>query len=120
MANEQDKNPTTGTEADISKAQSQQQPPQQASQEQPERAERTGDEAATGQARPGAGPDEASQGDTLTQQRTDVEGASLGTRETSEAEGGFVGSQAGGDTSEQLVEEEQNFGKGGQGAPEGK
>lgn len=110
MANEQDKNPTTGTEADISKAQSQQQPPQQASQPSEtaqEGAELSGDQAATGQTQtgqaPDAGPDEGLQGETTTQQRTDIEGASLQS-EKGEAESAFVGSKAEEDTSEELVE----------------
>ena len=133
MANEQDKNPTTGAESDISKAQAQQQPPSQASQQQGETGERqgqfatgqqtgaeqTGDQAATGQAQAGAGPDEGLQGDTLSQQRTDVEGGTLASKETGEAESGFVGSEGQEDTSSELVED-QDFEKDGQGAPEGK
>ncbi len=120
MANEQDKNPSTGTESDISKAQSQQQPPQQARQ-QPESGEQqqgefeTGGQGATGEAPTGAGPDEGLQGETTTRQHTDIEGAS----ETSgEAESGFVGSKAEKDTSGEFVEkkdeDEQGF------TPEGK
>ncbi|MDP9421794.1 MAG: hypothetical protein M3Q19_02995 [Pseudomonadota bacterium] len=128
MANEQDKNPTTGSETDISKAQSQQQPPQQASQQQGEtdprqgqvetgqqdNEELTGDQAATG-----SSPDAGLQGDTLTQQRTDVEGASLQSQTTGEAQSGFVGAEGEQDTSSELVED-QDFEKDGQGAPEGK
>lgn len=117
MANEQDKNPTTGQESDISKAQAAQQPTGQQEQ-QPEAGEQTGDEAATGQAQPAAGPDEGLQGDTLAQQRTDVEGASQQS-EKGDAEGGFVGSQSEADSSSELVEDE-DFAKDGQGAPEGK
>lgn len=130
MANEQDRNqnPTKGTESDISKAQSQQQPPSQAKQGEQltgeqrgqfETGQQSGDQAATGQAQPGAGPDEGLQGETATQQRTDVEGASLGSEERGEAESGFVGSQGREDTSNELVED-QEFKKDGQGAPEGK
>ena len=135
MANEQDRNqnPTTGSESDICKAQSQQQPPSQANQNrettgeqrgqfetgQQAGAEQSGDQAATGQSQTGAGPDEGLQGDTTTQQRTDIEGGSLGSQERGEAESGFVGSQGREDTSSELVED-QDFEKDGQGAPEGK
>lgn len=132
MANDQDRNqnqnPTTGSESDISKAQSQQQPPSQATQnEKPtseqrgqfETGEQSGDQAATGQARPDAGPDEGLQGETATEQRTDVEGSSLGSAERGEAESGFVGSEGKKDSSSELVED-QEFKKDGQGAPEGK
>ena len=131
MPDQDNQNPTTGSESDISKAQSQQQPPNQASQQQGERGERqgqfetgqqagaeqTGDQAATGQAQGSAASDEGQQGDTLAQQRTDVEGASL--EKKGEEEGGFVGAEGEQDTSSELVED-QDFGKGGQGAPEGK
>jgi len=128
MPNDDKRNPTT-EKTDISKAQSQQQPPQQASQ-QPETgeqrgqfetrqgAELTGDQAATGQAQAGASPDAGLQGDTLSQQRTDLEGASLRS-ERGEAESGFVGAEGEKDTSSQLIEDE-DFEKDGQGAPEGK
>ena len=129
MANEQGKNPTTGSETDISKAQSQQQPPQQASQQQGETDQRqgqgetgqqdneelTGDQAATG-----SSPDAGLQGDTLTQQRTDVEGASLQSETTGEAQSGFVGAEGEQDTSSELIEDDEGFEKDGQGAPEGK
>lgn len=135
MADERNQNPTTGSESDISKAQSQQQPPNQARQQEGERgqqsdqfetgqqdnAELTGDQAATGQAQPGSGPDEGLQGDTLAQQRTDIEGGSLGSQEGGEAESGFVGSKGRQDSSSELVnEEDEKFSKDGQGAPEGK
>ena len=134
MANERDQNPTTGSESDISKSQSQQQPPNQASQQQGEtgqrqgqfetgqqdNAELTGDQAATGQARSGS-PDAGLQGDTLAQQRTDVEGGSLASQESGEAGAGFVGSQGQQDTSSELIDEEdEDFARDGQGAPEGK
>ena len=135
MANEQDKNPTTGTESDISKAQSQQQPPNQASQQQGGTgqqsgqfetsrqggAEQTGDQAATGQAQSGSAPDEGLQGDTLAQQRTDIEGGSLASQASGEGQSGFVGAEGQQDTSSELVEDEdEDFAKDGQGAPEGK
>ena len=131
MANDQDRNqnqnPATGSESDISKAQSQQQPPSQANQNeltgeqrgQFETGQQSGDQAATGQGQTGAGPDEGLQGDTATQQRTDVEGSSLGSAERGEPESGFVGSEGKQDSSSELVED-QEFKKDGQGAPEGK
>jgi hypothetical protein len=132
MANEQKPNPATGQESDISKSQAQQQPVGQAGQQPPTSqqsgqfetsqqsdAELTGDQAATGQAQAGAGPDEALQGDTLAQQRTDIEGGSLGSEDEDEAGTGFVGSQGQSDTSSELIDE-QDFDKDGQGAPEGK
>ena len=130
MANEQDRNqnPTTGSESDISKAQSQQQPPQQASQRsetgqqsgqfetgQQGGSELTGDQAATGQSQSGTLPDDGSQGDTLAQQRTDIEGGSLGSQQSGQAASGFVGSESDSDTSSELVED-QDFSRDGQGA----
>ena len=70
MPDQDKQNPTTGSESDISKAQSQQQPPNQASQQQSQTGERqgqfetgqqggaelTGDQAATGQGQGGARP----------------------------------------------------------------
>ena len=126
MENRENRSPT-GQESDISKAQAQQQPAAQAGQ-QPDKAEQsgqfetsqadveqTGDQAATGQAQPGAGPDEGLQGETATQRRTDIEGASLGSEEEDEAGTGFVGSKGERDTSSELVEgEDEDF------TPEGK
>lgn len=135
MANEQDKNPPTGTESDISKAQSQQQPPQQASQDLgvPDRkpgqfetgqqagSEQPGDQAATGQAQAGASPDAGLQRDTTTRQRTDIEGGSLASEASGEGQSGFVGAEGQQDTSSELIEEEdEDFARDGQGAPEGK
>ena len=118
MANEQDRNATPGTESDMSKAQSQQQPPQQAKQP-PETGEQRG-ELESGQ--PDAGlPDEGLQGETATQQRTDVEGASLQSETKGEAESGFVGAEGQKDSSSELIKEkDEDLAKGGQGAPEGK
>ena len=126
MAEKGTQHPTTGTESDISKAQSQQQPPNQASQQPGETGrqdneELTGDQAATGQAQTGAGPDEGLQGDTLAQQRTDIEGGSLASQASGEAGSGFVGAQGQQDSSSELIDEEdEDFAKDGQGAPEGK
>ena len=126
MPDQDNQNPKTGSESDISKSQSQQQPPSQASQQQGESGQQgneelRGDQPATGEDQAGAGPDENSQGDTMAQQRTDIEGASLQSPEKGEPESGFVGSQGQQDTSSELVDEEdKDFGKDGQGAPEGK
>ena len=117
MANEQDKNPATGQESDISKSQATQQPTDQQKQ-QPE----TG-----GQRQPAEldqnrsdQSDEALEGETATRQDTDIEGASQ-LPEKGEAESGFVGSQGNQDSSSELVDkDEDDFAKGGQGAPEGK
>ena len=122
MANEQDKNPTTGAESDITKSQAQQQPQGQAGQ-QSETGERSGQFETGQQGREefaqdkSASPDEGQQGETLSQQRTDIEGRSLGKQETGEAESGFVGSEGKQDTSGELVED-QEFDKDGQGAPD--
>lgn len=133
MADERNQDPTTGSESDISKSQSQQQP-SQANQQSGERGQQqgqfgtgqqgdeelTGDQAATGQAQSGS-PDAGSQGDTLTQQRTDVEGGSLSSQESGEGGSGFVGSRGQQDSSSELVDEEdEDFARDGQGAPEGK
>ena len=140
MANEQDKNPGTGQESDISKAQATQQPAGQQGQQaesgqqsgqfesgQQDNSELTGDQAATGQAQSGASPDEGLQGDTLAQQRTDVEGGGLsgsgnqGGATGGQAGGGFVGSQGQQDSSSELIDDEdEDFAQDGQGAPEGK
>ena len=93
---------------------------------QQDNAELTGDEAATGQAQSGqasGSPDAGLQGDTLAQQRSDVEGASLSGSEGGQSSSGFVGSQGRQDSSSELVEEEdedEDFARDGQGAPEGK
>ena len=117
MAEKGTQNPTTGTETDISKAQSAQQPPAQARQDtgedrgefetrQEAGAELTGDQAATGQADTGAAPDEGLQGETTTRQRTDIEGGSLAANETGQVESGFFGAEGEQDTSAELIEEE--------------
>jgi hypothetical protein len=117
MANEQDKNPTTGQEPDISKSQATQQP----TDEQGQRRE-TGEQrqpAELDQDRPDQS-DESLEGETATRQDTDIEGASK-SPEKGEAESGFVGSQGQQDSSSELIDEDdEDFAKGGQGAPEGK
>ncbi len=117
MENRDNQNPTTGSESDISKSQSQRQPSTSQDREQQPDAEQSGDQAATGQ-------DTASQsgfGETATQQRSDVEGSSLEKKPTDEGESGFVGSEGRTDTSSELIEDEdKDFSKDGQGAPEGK
>jgi hypothetical protein len=74
-----------------------------------------------GEDQSGAAPDEGMQGDTLSQQRTDVEGGSLAAGESDEIAGGFVGSKGERDSSSRLVDDEdEDFARDGQGAPEGK
>lgn len=105
MANEQKPNPTTAEEADISKSQSQQQPQAEAGRqpetdEQRQQAEPGQDEADQ--------PDEGmTEGETLAEQRTDVEGASLQPKERAEEESGFIGTEGETDTSSELVEEDK-------------
>ena len=130
MENRESQNPSTGRESDISKSQSQQQPSGSENRQQQPDAEQSGDQAATGQqqsgqsGQPNTGQDTASQsgfGETATQQRNDVEGSSIDRQPTGEAESGFVGSECQSDSSSELVEDEdQQFRKDGQGAPEGK
>ena len=101
MADEQERKQDPATESDISKAQSQQQPPQSEAGQQPETGEfEAGQQSET--------PDEGLQGDTLAQQRTDIEGAASGTPESGEAESGFVGSKGEKDTSSELVDEQDD------------
>ncbi len=126
MANEQGNNPTTGTQSDISKSQSQQQPNNEQRQ-QPETGEQnqfeTGQQGQQqfGQDTAGGSPDEGLQGDTTTQQRTDIEGSSISSGQGGAAGSGFVGSQGQQDSSNQLVQEDdEDFASDGQGAPEGK
>ena len=113
MEDRKDKKPPTGSESDISKSQSQQQPASQDRQQ-------TADQDQSSQ------PDQPSSGqsgfgETATEQRSDVEGSSLGKEPTAESESGFVGSESETDTSSKLVEdEEQKFRKGSEEAPEGK
>jgi hypothetical protein len=100
MANEQDNRPTTGTESDISKSQSQQQPLDRASQDKEtgeQRSQPETDEEKAGQ------PEEL-QGETATKQRTDIEGASF-EAEKGEAESGFVGAEGQQDSSSELVQD---------------
>jgi hypothetical protein len=111
MANEQKPNPATGQEKDISKAQAQQQPAAQAEQpaetgEQRGQFETSqqGQQAEFAQDKPAASPDLGQQGDTLAQQRTDIEGGSLESEDEDEAGTGFVGSKGERDTSSELVE----------------
>ena len=108
MASEQDKKPTTGQESDISKSQATQQPT-----DQQDRQPEFDQDKSSGQ------PDEGLQGETATQQRTDIEGTSQ-SPEKGEVESGFVGSQGDQDNSSELVEDDEDLTKGGQGAPEGK
>ena len=133
MADQDNQNPTTGSQSDISKSQSQQQPSQASKDEkfgeqsgqsgqfqdgQQRNEELSGDQAATGQSQSPSGSEQGFESDTLTQQRSDIEGASLKSPESGEAESGFVGSEGQQDSSSELVEDEE-FKKDGQGAPEG-
>ena len=131
MENRENRNPT-GQGSDISRAQAQQQPSAQSGQQSEkdsQRGEKFGqtDQFETGQQGQQSefGQDQSAgssglgeQGDTLSQQRTDIEGASLGSEENEETESGFVGSKGERDTSG-LIEDE-DFKKDGKGAPEGK
>jgi hypothetical protein len=124
MANDQERKQDSGSQPDISKSQSQQQP-QQAAQQKPETGERSGQFETGQQGREefaqdqSDSPDAGQQGDTLAQQRTDIEGTARETPERGEAESGFVGSKGEQDTSSELVDEEdEDFGKDGQGASE--
>jgi hypothetical protein len=118
MANEQDKNPTTGQESDISKSQATQQPTTGQQRQQPELGQQ-GHQTEFGQDRSEDQADEGLQAETATQQRTDIEGSSL--QPEKGEEGGFVGSESDADTSGELIDEEdEDFAKGGQGAPEDK
>lgn len=115
MENRDKQDPSTQSESDISKSQSQ----QQSTGQDQSRAEPSQDNA------PGQ-PDQPSDaqsgfGETATQQRSDVEGSSLDKKPTDEGESGFVGSEGKSDTSSELVEDEdKDFSKDGQDAPEGK
>lgn len=115
MADEQKQNPANEESTDVSKAQAAQQPTGQAGQqaefgEQRQPAE-TGQDQSEDQAA------ESLEGETATRQDTDIEGAS--SEEKGEAESGFVGSRSEADGSGELVEDE-DFAKGGQGAPDDK
>ena len=128
MENRENRTPT-GQETDISKAQSQQQPQGQAGQ-QPEKGEKQGQQFGQGEQfetrqqgqqpefgedKAAGSPDLGQQGDTLAQQRTDIEGASLQSEEEDEAGTGFVGSKSERDTSGELIkDEDEDF------TPEGK
>src|SRR4051812_5861499 len=108
MPDREKQDPATAEESDVSKSQSARQPATQAGQqpvarEQPgqsedvqQGAERTGDQAANGQPQTGSAPDEGLQGETLAEQRTDIEGQNQ--QEEGGEEGGFVGSESDADT----------------------
>ena len=119
MENRENKNPSTGSESDISKSQAQQPPPTSQDRGKDQPASQSQDNASSRPDQPSSS--QSGFGETATQQRSDIEGSSLGKEPTSEAESGFVGSEGKTDTSSKLVEdEEQKFRKDGQGAPEGK
>ena len=119
MANEHERKQDPTTESDISKAQSQQQPPQTESGQPREAGQfETGQQERRefDQEQSGS-PDAGQQGGTLAQQRTDIEGAALGSPKTGDAESGFVGSKGKQDTSSELVDE-QKLKKSDQDSPE--
>ena len=114
MENRENQSPATGSESDLSKVQNQQQP--QGQQGQPGE-QSDSDPSNSGQ----AGFGEAGQSDTATQQRSDIEGGTAtGQASDSDIEGSsqFVGSQSGSDTSSELIEDDDDFAKDGQGVPE--
>ena len=139
MADQDNQNPSTESQTDISKAQSQQQPLNQDRQGQESSgqsgkfesgsetdADRSGEQSGFGQAEGnqglGSGADEGLQGDTMTQQRTDIEGGSLSesSDETGQSDPSFVGSKGQQDSSSELIsEDDEDFAQDGQGAPEG-
>lgn len=106
--------PGTDTQSDISKSQSQQQPPNQASQQQ-EAGQQDNQQFGEAERFDSEQPDQGQQGDTLAEKRTDVEGASFA-KEKGEAESGFVGAEGEQDTSSELIDDEE-FDEGGEGAP---
>lgn len=113
MANEENRNPETGQDTDISKSQSAQQPQGQDKERQPHGedsslpAEGQGESGEAGQ---------AGFGETATEQRSDIEGAAQSS-EGGQSSSGFVGSEGQQDTSSELVEG-QDFEDDGQGATE--
>jgi hypothetical protein len=130
-------NPNLDRENDLSKAQNQQQPTSQSQQQQPtdqsaqhpfgkegQAGESFGQQQQpTGQADYGS----AGQSDSVTQQRSDIEGGTAtgqasgqATGQGQSAEGSFLGSKAKSDTSASLIEDEDStdFSRDGQGAPE--
>jgi hypothetical protein len=120
--------PNPGRETDLSKAQNQQQPTDQAqqaefgqAQQQPEASQSQQSEFGQSQQQPSSNADVAvGQSDTVTEQRADVEGGTA-TGQASDVEGSsFVGSKSASDGSGKLVEDEESsdFSRDGQGAPE--
>jgi hypothetical protein len=89
-------NPATAEEKDISKAQSAQQPETGEQRQPAELGQETADQ-----------PDQDLQGETLAQQRTDIEGATLNKPERAEEESGFIGTEGETDTSSELVDDEE-------------
>jgi hypothetical protein len=119
MENRDKQNPSTGSESDISKSQSQQQPPTAQDLEKGKTGTEFQDSATVQPDQPSSA--QAGFGETETQQRSDIEGSSLDKKPTDEGEGGFVGSEGKSDTSSELVEDDnKDVRKDDQGAPEGK
>lgn len=127
MADQDRINPTTNSETDISKAQSQQQPPNQASQGRETQGERDqfsadrrdpASERSDASQSPSGSPDAGMQGDTLTRRQSDIEGSSIEPDSRERDERGFVGSEGRRDSSSSELVEDQQFEKDGQGAPD--
>lgn len=103
MNNDNSRDPSQ--QADISKSQSAQQPTGQ----QDEAAPDTTSQSSDADSQPSmADYGSAEQADALTQNRQDVEGASIEGEQTKSQSGGFVGSDSQSDTSSELVEDEDN------------
>ena len=103
MENRENQGPATGQETDLSKAQNQQQPFDEKGQSEFGKAQQQPPE---GQADYGS----AGQSDTVTPQRSDIEGGTA-TGQATDIEGSsqFVGSQAQSDTSSELIEDDDDF-----------
>ena len=117
MENRENQSPATPEETDLSKAQNQQQPlGQQGGQDKSQfgqQGEQGQSQFGQSQQQPPEGQADygsAGQSDTVTQQRSDIEGGTA-TGQTSDIEGSsqFVGSQAGNDTSSELIEGDDDF-----------
>jgi hypothetical protein len=130
--------PNPGREADLSKAQNQQQPTGQAQQQQPTDQAQQAEFGQAQQQQPKASQSQQSeygqsqqqpssnadfavgQSDTVTEQRADIEGGTA-TGQASDVEGSsFVGSKGAADASSELIEDEEksDFSRDGQGASE--
>ena len=93
----------------ITSQQNQQQPTNQQGQQQQPTSQNETDGGEMGQ---------SGQSDTLTEQRSDTEGGASQSSEQGDTSG-FIGQQGGIDSSSELVEDDQDFKKDGQGSVEG-